>query len=298
MLKGKKCIVVGMGIGQLYKSVLENLGATVITVDPDSSRNADYTSLEDAILDNNNFETAHVCTPNSSHFDIANNLAGVSKIVFVEKPGCKDIDEWTKLVFGNPTTRIMMVKNNQWREKITGLRNLMEHATTININWLNKNRIPNPGTWFTTKDLAYGGVSRDLMPHLLSLFIVLENTYADSDEIARIKEQRWNLSTLTDTDYGTVKKDGVYDVDDYCKISYEINNKTWNLTADWRSGEDDKRNIEFIMPGGQIVGYELGLCPEDAYQRMIIASLENYNNVSFWQDQLKQDLWIHHMVSK
>ena len=29
------------------------------------------------------------------------------------------------------------------------------------------------GSWFTTRKLAFGGVSRDLMPHLLSLYVAM-----------------------------------------------------------------------------------------------------------------------------
>ena len=298
MLKGKKSIIVGMGIGQLYKNVLENLGAEVITVDPDPNKQAMYKTLEEAIIDHGGFNTGHICTPNYTHFELANQLADCSKIVFVDKPGCKNIEEWTALVFANPLTRIMMVKNNQWREKITGLRNLMDRAKSVNVNWINKDRIPNPGSWFTTKELAFGGVSRDLMPHLLSLFMVLEEDYNKATEISRTKEQRWSLEDLTGTDYGSVNPNGTYDVDDFCSISYEVNGRVWNLTADWRSNAENKQNIEFVMPGGQIVGYELGLCPEDAYQNMINDCINKFNDVAFWQKQVEQDLWIHHMVSK
>ena len=39
-----KSLVVGMGIGQLYKAVLLELGHTVFTVDYDINKDADYVS--------------------------------------------------------------------------------------------------------------------------------------------------------------------------------------------------------------------------------------------------------------
>ena len=54
-----------------------------------------------------------------------------------------------------------MVKNNQFRHNIDEMTNMARTSRVVDINWCNKNRVPNPGTWFTTKELAYGGVSRD-----------------------------------------------------------------------------------------------------------------------------------------
>ena len=294
----KRSIVMGMGIGQLYKTVLEKMGHEVITVDPDPAKQAMYPTLLDAVREHGWFDTAHVCTPNHTHAELAQILADCSKMVFVEKPGVKSYTDWAQLAVMFKTTRMMMVKNNMWREKITGLRELVKQAKTININWINKDRVPSPGSWFTTKELAYGGVSRDLMPHLLSLFIVLEPDYFDATETGRVFEKRWSLEDLTNTEYGTVNPDGVYDVDDFCNISFHVNGKNWNLTADWRSMTEDKRNIEFIMPSGHIVGYELGLCPEQAYEDMLKECIESYTKGEFWTEHLKHDLWIHRMMEK
>lgn len=291
-----KSLIIGMGIGQLYKSVLSQLGHTVITVDSDPNKGADLTSVDSAIAQHAPFDTVHICTPNYTHAAIAKVIAPYAKIVFIEKPGVSTSTVWSNLVLKNPSTRFMMVKNNMWRENIAELREFASRAVAVNIDWINKDRVPNPGTWFTTKELAFGGVSRDLMPHLLSLFMSLCPEYTNAEETDSQVKRNWELSELTQTDYGTVKADGTYDVDDYCKFAFSHNNCKWQLVANWRSLEADKRNIEFHMSDGSVEIFELGLCPEDAYSTMISDAVENVDNIDFWTTQLAQDIWIHQKV--
>jgi predicted dehydrogenase len=78
-----KSLVIGMGIGQLYKTVLTNLNAEVITVDPDISKKSDFPTVESAIYAHVKFDTVHICTPNFTHMEIAMKVAPHSKIVFI-----------------------------------------------------------------------------------------------------------------------------------------------------------------------------------------------------------------------
>jgi len=292
--KMAKSIIIGMGIGQLYKTVLENLGHDIVTVDTDPLKGAKYNSIDDAILVEGVFDTAHICTPNFTHFDIASKIAPYSKIVFIEKPGVADAATWKQLVETFNQTRFMMVKNNMWRSNIGELMSIASLATKINFNWINEDRVPSPGTWFTTKELAFGGVSRDLMPHLLSLFIACNPKWREFNRSSILERaKRWDLESLSRTDYGTVNKDGIYNVDDFCRLSY---GDKWVLTANWKSLTSDRRNIEFIMKDNSTVVFQLGLCPEDAYQRMIKHAVTNINNNLFWDLQKEQDIWIHKQI--
>jgi predicted dehydrogenase len=291
-----KSLIVGMGIGQLYKTVLSNLGHEIITVDSNITTGADLPSVDSAILAHAPFDTVHICTPNFTHFELAAKVAPHSKIVFVEKPGVRSANTWATLAQTFKSTRFMMVKNNMWRENINELRILARESKTVNLDWINKDRVPNPGTWFTTKNLAFGGVSRDLMPHLLSLYMALEPNWRTGNQTSLVVEQNWQLNQLTQTDYGRVDPNGTYDVDDYCRLEFLNNGRRWELTANWRSNTIDKREIEFTMPDGRIKRFELGLCPENAYQTMIADALANIDNDNFWQQQLEQDYWIHERI--
>ena len=287
-----------MGIGKLYQSVLNNLGHEVITVDSDISKGADFPSIEPALLVHGQFDTAHICTPNFTHFEIATKLAKHCKIIFIEKPGVANSNNWATLLSSFPSTRFMMVKNNMWRENIKELKDCVDSAKTVKIKWINKNRIPGPGTWFTNKQLAFGGVSRDLMPHLLSLYVALNDNWATSQMTGQEARQLHSLDSIQDTEYGTVKRDGVYNVDDLCKIKYMKNGRVWKMEANWADGKMDNRCIEFEMDDDTVIRFELGLCPEEAYQSMIAEAVKNIDNNAFWVKQAQIDLWIHERIEQ
>lgn len=282
-----------MGIGQLYKSVLEKLGYEVITVDSDSSKNADFSNIDSAIMQHDHFVTAHICTPNFTHFELASKIAPYAKIVFIEKPGVEFSVQWQTLCSNYPSTRFMMVKNNMWRSNIRDLNTKAQQAKTVNIEWIRRNCIPSPGSWFTNRKLAFGGVSRDLMPHLLSLYIALNDNWRHEKKSSYAALQHWLLEDIESTEYGTVYPSGTYDVDDECSISF---GHKWNARANWRSMTGERSAITFINQDNTQDVFELGWCPEDAYENMIKDSVENLNNDEFWKNQLETDLWIHRMI--
>jgi predicted dehydrogenase len=289
-----KSLIIGMGIGQLYKSVLTELGHEVVTVDYNPAVGADFQDYGIAFAAHDHFDTVHVCTPNYTHLNIARHAAiHRSGIVFVEKPGVADSELWRTMVkeFAG-TTRFMMVKNNQWRSNIEEMKQRYNLASEVKIKWINKNRVPGPGSWFTTKELAFGGVSRDLLPHLLSLFMVLEPEYKTTNWLFRKTWQRWSLKDLSDTNYGTINPDGIYDVDDKVEFDGIIKSKKVFITADWRSNTEDDIAIYF-----DDYRIPLGLCPEEAYKNMIQEALSNKDNDKFWLDQLSHDIWIHKKIN-
>jgi len=289
----KTSLIVGMGIGNLYAKVLESLGYGVVTVDSDPSKGADFLTVDAAIEECRMFDTVHICTPNFTHEDIARKLAPVSKIVFIEKPGVINSKAWIKLITDFPQTRFMMVKNNMWRSNISELKELASKAKTVNIEWTRKNCIPSPGSWFTTRKLAFGGVSRDLMPHLLSLYIAMNPTWRADKPNGQASMQSWLLEDIDSTDYGTVNPAGTYDVDDQCHIRFV--NK-WRCIANWRSMTYENSAIEFIMQDNTVERFELGWCPEDAYQAMIKDAVDNVDNYQFWLNQFDIDTWIHEQI--
>jgi predicted dehydrogenase len=292
-----RSLVIGMGIGELYKRVLDELRHEIVTVD--TQKPADFTSVDAAIDQYDHFDLAFICTPNYTHEQIAYKIASKSHIVFVEKPGVISADHWQILHDSFPNTKFMMVKNNQYRDEIAILKNLINQILIIDIRWINYNRIPNPGSWFTNKKLAFGGVNRDLMPHLLSIVTaILPESYMDYPIVLdNTQKTNWQLKDVLDTDYGTVDPNGVYDVDDYSRIHIKIKNIDTYLTADWRSKKIDDQSLQVILNNHQRMCFNLGLCPEKAYKTMIQTALYNSTNKQFWQDQLAQDLWIHKMIS-
>lgn len=282
-----KSLVIGLGFGEKYTRMLKTMGHQVYTIDPNPTKSADYTMFEQA-LESAPWDTAHISTPNYTHYTLARRAAHHgTKIVFVDKPGVETPEQWQSLVEEFPNTRFMMVKNNQYRQGIDELKQKYEHAKDITFIWQNNNRVPSPGSWFCNKTKAFGGVSRDLLPHILSLFTYMDSDYSQYKWNPLIKYQNWQLEDLLDTDYGDVNPKGVYDVDDRVEISSIFKKKYVKFIADWRSLTGDKIGIiidkEF---------YPLGLCPEEAYIEMFKTAIANQLNDEYWEKQLSQDLWI------
>jgi predicted dehydrogenase len=293
----KKALVIGLGMGQQYRDWLCEMGYDVDTVDPDPKKGASFLTDAQAA---GRYEVAIICTPNWTHYGIATRVAKRCDIVMVEKPGVRTSVGWQQLVDQCRPARVMMIKNNQWRDTMPTLKDLAGRSHTVEINWTNANRIPWPGSWFTTKELAFGGVSRDLMPHMLSYYTAIA-PYDDGLRSLATAEQRHQLGGIESTDYGEVKHDGVYDVDDRCVLHYEQGRQLWVLTADWKNEQPDDSSIVFHI-GRNTVRHSLGLCPKEAYQAMIaeaVANIEPHHyshRTSFWADQLRQDLWIHQQI--
>lgn len=307
----KKSLIIGMGIGELYKSVLKELNHIVYTVDTNPDKKADFQSVSHALdslhehgSDIKRLDTVHICTPNWTHETIAYQVAPYTKIVFIEKPGLKDESRLDRLHKFYPSTRFMMVKNNMWRDEIDELRHLGISSDSIHLNWINNDRVPNPGTWFTDKELSFGGVSRDLIPHLLSFVAaIFPPHYKNFDLISNYKDRAWHLSDLTNTEYGVINPAGKYNVDDLAGMSFYMRDsnslplKLIMIEADWRTLEGDDRSIVFNI-GGIEQKYEFGLCPEYAYKKMINDCIDNVKNQEFWTEQYDIDLWIHKMVNE
>lgn len=289
----KRSLVIGMGIGQLYKTVLEKLGHEVVTVDPDISKGANFPSVKPAVLAYTWFDTVHICTPNFTHKEIAEQVAPYARIIFIEKPGFKTSAEWSDMIKHRPFTRFMMVKNNMWRDNIEELQNLASKAKTVKTRWIRKNCIPSPGSWFTTRELAFGGVSRDLMPHLLSLYVAMNPNWQTESVNGQSAMACWELKDIESTDYGVVNPNGTYDVDDMCVINF---GDKWKCAANWRSIDEEDSSIEFIMQDNSVERFELGWCPEEAYHNMIVDAITNADNQKFWSDQFEIDSWIHERI--
>jgi predicted dehydrogenase len=289
----KKALVVGLGIGNLYSSVLTELGYRVVTVDRDLAKSANFKDIPSAIAKHKHFAIAIICTPNFTHDSLARLAAPSSDIVLIEKPGVRTAADWKQLSDDFPETRFAMVKNNMWRDNIAEIKQQARDADNIHIEWIRLNCIPFPGSWFTDQKFAFGGVSRDLMPHLLSLYIALNDDWQHTRQIDVESMQFWTLDQIDSTDYGTINYDGVYDVDDFCRIRFE----KWILTANWRSMTTENSAIDLITDD-KVTKFELGWCSESAYKNMLTEALANVYNDVYWARQLRQDIWIHEQLEK
>lgn len=275
-----KALVVGLGMGQQYKNWLEQLSFDVTTIDPDLNKNADFVTIETCLDKHNKFDLVYIGTPNYTHEPIARQLVNHTKILLIEKPGFQTHSHWMNFVKEFYQTRIMMVKNNQYRPERNIWRDMAYRSEKVCVTWQREKGIPS-SPWFIDPVKSYGGVSRDLMPHMLSYFTNFTD-YSNSITIKRQKEDLLNIG-----------------IDTWCIMEYTAANdkKTqWILFTDWQNESYDSASIEFIISGHSHI-YDLGsLCPSEPYLDMITDCVKNVDNDNFWNEQLAQDLWIHQQL--
>jgi predicted dehydrogenase len=265
-----KALLAGYGgIGRnVYYPELKKLGFEIDILDLQIP-NVEYT---DILQVKDAYDIAVVCTPNFTHGPIAHHLADKgTKRIFVEKPGLINAKAWDSLRSSHRGTQFHLVKNNLYRDSYGDVLTLMQEKKLIgvDITWFNKNRIPNPGSWFTNKELSFGGVSHDLMPHLycfaVKLFGLVEMSNAD---ISYRTSQRWTLETITSSDYGNVVPDGTYNVNDIAVAETNINGISLRMAAAWKIGYD-RQSVTLFFKDGTTYEWEFGLCPDEAYGTML-----------------------------
>ena len=288
-------LVVGLGIGKLYVEQATKLGWYVDTVDVNPNAGATFTSVPMDMK----YDLGIVCVPNYLHLDIAAQLIAICDKVLVEKPGFATKQEWVEFSQQYPN-RVFLVKNNCFRDIFYGMGLNFDKIESIHFNWLNRNRVPKPGSWFTTKEKAFGGVSRDLLPHLIQAAVAMVRY--DIDNLAfvgGVKQQNFELADIVkDSDrpgeyaYGEIVPNGTYDVDDLTQAEFLYGDVSIICTATWKS----KRRIyesrlEWVVQfkDGTKMKYNAGLCPDYAYGTMLEAIM---------QEQAPANLEIHRKMDE
>jgi len=293
----KKILILGLGMGSFYKNILEK-EHTVITFDTDINKSPTYSDLSSCLDTEKEFDLSIVVLPNFLHKEYTEKIINNSKIVLVEKPGFKTLEEWQEVY--QKKQNIFMIKNNMFRNELDNIVNLIKNCrhneiNKVCINWISKDRIPKPGSWFTNKDLAFGGVTRDLLPHLLSIYYYLTR---DETVIRNTKliEQYYTLKDVKNTTYGSIDLNGVYNVDDYCHILLKPSSVSFPyiLTCSWKNKKvkkDLKIDLEIHLKDKTKVVFDFDLCPEYCYEEMFkyFLSLESIDK----ETNFKIDQWIH-----
>jgi predicted dehydrogenase len=274
MTQFKTVAIVGLGIGKLYVDVCKLNKWNVITVDLNPDMNADFQNLHDAL------QTIHVdmgiiCTPNFTHQAIAEQMAKAAvPVIVVEKPGFVNVTEWTNFYETFPSSKLFMVKNNQYRDILNSIQK--QDIDSIQLFWANKNRIPGAGSWFTNKALAFGGVSRDLLPHLVSVVQkilghpIINRDVTDNTLHAAYYQQYGMSDVIDDSSYGNFHENGIYDTDDCAYFTCKSDGIAIQCVTTWKhESEADIVAWKFFMKDGTVNVFNAGLCPEIAYQCML-----------------------------
>lgn len=293
----KTICIVGLGIGSLYVKVADRLGYNIITVDPNTDLEADYTDISELPTDLR-FDMAIVCTPNYLHETIAKALVTHTDRIVIEKPGFESLERWQEFQKQH-RTKIFMVKNNMYRtvfyDTVWDARDYSD-IKNIKITWVNQDRVPGAGSWFTNKELAYGGVSRDLMPHALSVAQAILRKPSINTEYVAYHEQAYSLKDIVTTKWGKGNPNGVYNVDDRAYFSATVDGINIECATAWKYSDIQKDHVEWQveLKSGVKISYTAGLCPEDAYVDMLDAYMLMTDKK--YQDYVEYDYVIHDII--
>jgi predicted dehydrogenase len=293
-------LIVGLGIGSVYVDELSK-DHLVETIDVDPKKNPSYNSIDDFLKRSLLlYDAIIICTPTFLHKEQVLHLKNKSSVFFVEKPGFKNWSEWNEVrnELELEGKRLILVKNNLFRPQNRVLFDLCQNINleAVNLKWITKNRIPWPGSWFTDIEKAYGGVTYDLLPHMLSFLLAM--TFPGQVKLCqKTKKQYWKLDTITRTDYGKINKKGIYNVDDWCNYKFvDERSIVFNIKIDWASEYIESQEIQFVFKDGSKFTYEFGLCPNYVYGVMVLKTLQNIESV--YNDERSRDDFIIKTISE
>lgn len=117
-----------------------------------------------------------VAVPNRAHAMVAEELLSHGRSVLVEKPVCLHADEVERLRAAARTGggRLFPSRASRLRADVLQLSDFVVQGAVgtvrmIELDWVRARGVPRPGSWFTNRDLAGGGVGVDLGWHLLDV---------------------------------------------------------------------------------------------------------------------------------
>jgi predicted dehydrogenase len=154
-----------------------------------------FTSVEEMLAGAPDLDAVSIIVPNKFHAPLALQCLRAGKHVFCEKPPGLNAGEVQEMItVAKETGKTLMFNfNNRARPESQAMKGYVDDGTTGKINsaqakWIRRTGIPGFGGWFTTKAMAGGGATIDLL-HMIDLALyfmgypepahVLANTFND-----------------------------------------------------------------------------------------------------------------------
>jgi len=168
-----------------------------------------YYNNPEHLINDDNVNAIVISTPNSTHYTLSEKALLAGKHVLCEKPiafSSAEVDNLIRIL-KKTNTIFLPAFVNRFRNDVQCVKdildkNLIGEIISINAQWIRRAGVPRPGSWFTQKDKAGGGVLMDLGPHIIDIILMY------------IKFEKLNSAQL------------------YCKYDYD---KYPQLNANWYS---------------------------------------------------------------
>lgn len=133
-----------------------------------------YTDVAEMLSDSS-LDAVSIIVPNKFHASLAIQCLNAGKHVFCEKPPALNAGEVKEMIAASEAAgkTLMFNFNNRARPESVALKKRIEAGEIGEINsaqskWIRRTGIPGFGGWFTTKALAGGGATIDLL-HMIDL---------------------------------------------------------------------------------------------------------------------------------
>lgn len=189
-----------------------------------------------------------IATPNKFHIEYAEMLLKQNISVWIEKPICLSLQEYSRLKFAFDKSDAIFIPSaaSKFREDVHALSKLLEEnkcgsIRSMRLEWIRSSGIPNPGSWFTNKNLSGGGVGFDLGWHMLDVGFSLLN-YPDinlalATTTSNFMRKRYGSTALWRND-PLPKENLPAEVEDrFIGFIVTKNNVSINLNLAWASHE-------------------------------------------------------------
>lgn len=154
-----------------------------------------FESVDEMLASVSDLDAVSIIVPNKFHAPLALQCLRAGKHVFCEKPPGLNAAEVAEMVaVAKETGKTLMFNfNNRARPESQAMKGYVDDGTVGKINsaqakWIRRTGIPGFGGWFTTKAMAGGGATIDLL-HMIDLALylmgypepahVLANTFND-----------------------------------------------------------------------------------------------------------------------
>lgn len=189
-----------------------------------------------------------IATPNKFHIEYAELFLKNNISILIEKPICLNLAEYHRLnnLVKNSSAICFPSSASKFREDIFYLTNLLSNGeygpiNSLQLEWVRSSGIPKPGSWFTEKSLAGGGVGYDLGWHVLDVGYSLLDYPEVASAIGIASSNFINAESSTEAtwrnDSSLTEKLAISVEDQFTGFIKTVNNVGISLKVAWASHE-------------------------------------------------------------
>jgi len=127
-----------------------------------------------------NIDIVSICSPTAFHYSQAIRAMERGKHVLCEKPVCIDTGEAEEIFRVSKRTgmKFMAAMHKRFSGESIALKKIIEAGILgeiyyVKTGWTRRRGMPNPGSWFTHKELSGGGSLMDIGVHAIDLAVYL-----------------------------------------------------------------------------------------------------------------------------